>query len=81
MNWRSGGPAIDSSDTGSDSGSLSPGERFSKGASSDSTTVSISGSESVDTSEPSAESGEEAVSEAAESESSSSVPADRRSYY
>ena len=77
VNWRSGGPVIDSSDTGSDSGSLSSGESYSEAASSDSTTVSISGSESVDTSEPSAESGEEAV----ESESSSSVSADRRSYY
>jgi hypothetical protein len=69
VNWRSGEPAIDSSDTGSDSGSLSSGESFSEAASGDSTMVSISGSESVDTSEPSAESGEEAVS------------ADRRSYY
>ena len=57
------------------------GESFSEAASSDSTMVSIGGSESVDTSEPSVESGEEAVSEAAESESSSSVSADRRSYY
>ncbi len=81
VNWRSGGPAIDSSDTGSDSGSLSSGESFSEAAGIDSPTVSISGSESVDTSEPSAESGEEAVSEAAESESSSNVSADRRSYY
>jgi len=81
VNWRSGRPAIDSSDTGSDSGSLSSGESFSEAASSDSTMESIGGSESVDTSEPSVESGEEAVSEAAESESSSSVSADRRSYY
>ncbi len=81
VNWRSGGPADDSSDNGSDSGSLSSGESFSEAAVVESNNSSVSGQESVDTSEPPAASADEAVSETVESESSSSVSADRRSYY
>lgn len=81
VNWRSGGPAVDSSDNGSDSGSLLSGESFSEAAVVDSNTYSVSGQESVDTPEPPAAPADEAVSETMESESSSSVSSDRRSYY
>ena len=81
VTWRSGGPPVDSSDNGSDSGSLSSGESFSEAAVVESNTYSVSGQESVDTSEPPAAPADEAVSETVESESSSSVSSDRRSYY
>ena len=81
VNWRSGGPAVDSSDNGSDSGSLSSGESFSEAAGVESNTASVNGQESVDTSEPPSATVDEAVSETVESESSSGVSADRRSYY
>ena len=81
VNWMGGRSSVDNSDNGSDSGSLSSGESFSEAVVGDSNTSSMSVSESVDTSEPPAASAEEAVSETVESESSSSVSADRRSYY
>ncbi len=81
VNWRSGGPAVDSSGNGSDSGSLSSGQSFPDATIDEPNTSSLSGQESVGTSEPPAASADEAVSETVESESSSSVSADRRSYY
>ena len=81
VDWSNGGSAVDSSDNGPDLGSLSSSEGFSEAAVVESNTYSVSGPESIDTSKPPAAPADEAISDTVESESSSSVSPDRRSYY